>query len=46
MIGIHMLKLCEKSVWKPLGIIFKSCLNEVIFLDQWKKADVVTIHKK
>ena len=41
-----MLKLCDKSICKPLNIIFNSCSNQGIFLSQWKKSNVVPIHKK
>ena len=41
-----MLKLCDKSICKPLSIIFKSCLTQGIFPSEWKKANVVPIHKK
>ena len=46
MISICMLKLCNKSICKPLIIIFKSCLTEGIFPSQWKKASIVPIHQK
>ena len=46
MISIRMLKLCGDSIWKPLEIIFKNCLKEGIFPNEWKKANVVPIHKK
>ena len=46
MISIRMLKLCNKSICKPLNIIFKSCLTEGIFPSQWKKASIVRIHQK
>ena len=46
MISIPMLKLCNKSICKPLNIIFKSCLTEGIFPSQWKKASIVRIHQK
>ena len=46
MISIRMLKLCEDSIWKPLEIIFKNCLKEGTFPNEWKKANVVPIHKK
>ena len=45
MISIGMLKLCDKSILKPLSIIFKSCLTQGIFQSDWKKANV-PIHKK
>ena len=46
MMSIRMLKLSVDSVWKPLEIIFKNCLKEGIFPDEWKKANIVPIHKK
>ena len=45
-ISIRMLKLCDKSICKLLGIVFKSCLTQGIFPSEWKKANVVPIHKK
>ena len=41
MIGIHMLKLFDKFICKPLNIIFKSCLLQGIFLSEWKKENVL-----
>ena len=41
-----MHKLCDKSICKPLSIIFKSCLTQGIFPSEWKKANVVPMHKK
>ena len=41
-----MLKLCDKFICKPLSVIFKSCLTQGIFPYEWKKANVVPIHKK
>ena len=46
MIIIRMLKLCDESICKPLSIILKSCLTQYIFPSEWKKANVVPIHKK
>ena len=37
MISIRMLKLCDKSICKPLNIIFKSCLTQGILPSEWKK---------
>ena len=49
MIKIRMLKLCRPSLCKPLSIIFKSCLSQIKFPVEWKKANVVpmreTYHK-
>ena len=46
MISICMLKLCDKSIFKPLSIAFKSCLTQRIFPSEWKKTNVVLIHKE
>ena len=46
MISIRMLKLCGDSIWKPLQIIFKNCLKEDMLHNEWKKANVVSIHTK
>ena len=45
-ISIKMVKICSRAIAKPLCIIFKNCLNEGIFPNIWKKANVVPIHKK
>ena len=41
-----MLKLSQKSILKPLKLFFENCLRTTLFPDQWKKANVVPIHKK
>ena len=45
-ISIRMLKICDKSITRPLYIIFKSCLNAGYFPKAWKKANVIPLHKK
>ena len=45
-ISIRMLKICGDSICRPLNIIFKTCLRTGIFPLEWKKANVVPIHKK
>ena len=37
--------MCD-SVLKPLSIIFKNCLESGSFPNNWKKSNVVRIHKK
>ena len=46
MLSIRMIKLCGNSICKPLSIIFKDCLSEGKFPHEWKKANVVPLHKK
>ena len=41
-----MLKLSDKAICKPLHMIFTSYLETGVFPIHWKKANVVTIHKK
>ena len=45
-ISIRMLKICGSSVCRPLQIIYKSCLDKGKFPQEWKKANVVPVHKK
>ena len=41
-----MLKICGKSIIKPLLIIYKKCLEKGCFSSEWKKANVVPVHIK
>ena len=46
MLSIRMIKLCGNSICKPHSTSFKDCLNEGKFPHEWKKANVVPVHKK
>ena len=46
MLSIRMVKLCGESIYKPLNLIFKSCLETDQFPSDWKKANVVPVFKK
>ena len=46
MISIRMLKLCGKSICKPLDLIFQSYMKQGKFPTEWKKANDVPVHKK
>lgn len=46
MISICTLKFCDESICKSLYMIFKSCLTQGILLSQWKKTNIVPLHKK
>ena len=41
-----MLKICGSSICKPLEMIFKQCIETGVFPSEWKKANIVPIHKK
>ena len=44
MISISMLKICSKSIIKPL--IYKNFIEKGCFPNEWTKANVVPVHKK
>ena len=41
-----MVKACDKTLVYPLKLIFRASIQEGVFPDCWKKANVVPIHKK
>ena len=45
-ISIRMIRICCKSICKPLELIFNQYINTGYFLLVWKKANVVPVHKK
>ena len=44
--SIHMIRICGKSVCKPVQLIFRQCIDTDPFPLEWKKANVVSVHKK
>ena len=45
-ISIRMLKLCASSISNPLLLLFKYSLENECFPKEWKKVNIVPIHKK
>ena len=45
-ISIRMIKICGKSIYKPLQLIFNQCIDTGSFPLEWKKANIVPIHQK
>ena len=45
-ISARMIIICGESIVEPLFIIFNNCMSKGIFPKNWKKANVVPIHKK
>ena len=41
-----MLKIFGDSIYKPLEIIFKKALLTGVFASEWKKRNIVPVHKK
>ena len=46
MISIRVLKISGDAIIEPLFKILKNCLKCGIFLDDWKKGNIVPIFKK
>ena len=45
-ISVKMIKVCAHSVAHPLTLIFQNSLVAGIFANNWKKTNIVPIHKK
>ena len=41
-----MIKMCEQTISTPLIIIFKKAILTGIYPDNWKKGNIVPVHKK
>ena len=46
MTSIGMIKICDTSICRPLKLIFQPCLESGKFATEWRKANVVPVHKK
>ena len=45
-ISVTVMKICGSSVYRPLQIIYKPCLDTGKFPQESKKANVIPVHKK
>ena len=45
-ISIRMIKICNKSLIKPLTFLFKTSVRSSHYLDIWKKSNIIPVHKK
>ena len=41
-----MIQLRGKAIVEPLGVLFLSFLEDGVYPDDWKKSNIVPIHKK
>ena len=46
MISVRMIIICDTSICRRLKLIFQACLESEKFPNEWKKANVVQVHKK
>ena len=45
-ISIQMIEICGSSIYGPLELIFKEVLSTGLFPSNWKKGNIVPIHKR
>ena len=45
-IFIRMIKICDKSLLKPLMILFKISTKSSHYPDIWKRSNIIPVHKK
>ena len=45
-IPVRLIKMFDKSIAKPLFIIYKNCIKHKYFPKKWKMANVIPVHKK
>ena len=45
-ISIRMIKVCDKSLSKPLIILFKTLMKSSYYPDIWRRSNVIPVHKK
>ena len=44
-ISIRILKVFGLSVIKPLTLLFGNCFSHGVFVNNWKKANIIPLHK-
>ena len=45
-ISIRMIKICDKSLLKPLILLFQNSAKLCYFPDIWKRSNIIPVHKK
>ena len=45
-ISIRMIKICDKSLTKPLITLLKNSTKSSYYPDIWKRSNIIHIHKK
>ena len=45
-VSIRMIRICDKSLIKPLMLIFKKSIRLSCYPDIWKKSNIIPVHKK
>ena len=45
-ISIRMIKICDKSLLKPLILLFENSTKSSYYPDIWKRSNIIPVHKK
>ena len=45
-ISIRMIKMCDKSLLKPLTLLFENSIKSSCYPDIWKRSNIIPVHKK
>ena len=45
-ISIRMIKICDKTILKPLILLFENSIKSSYYPDIWKKSNIIPVHKK
>ena len=45
-ISTRIIKICDKSLLKPLILLFQNSAKLSYFLDIWKRSNIIPVHKK
>ena len=45
-ISVRMIRMCDESLVQPFSLTFRGCIDTGVYLDTWKKSNIVPVHKK
>ena len=45
-ISIRMIKICDKSLLKPLILLFENSTKSSCYPESWKRSNIIPVHKK
>ena len=45
-ISIRIIKICDKSLLKPLILLFENSTKSSCYPDIWKRSNIIPVHKR